>query len=154
MGLKGVPRLEQPAGEREAGLAEGLLLGQPLGVAVPVSLEMGPACLTALAVEMVIGPPAVRAHDPGEAADQLIEPVAVAVLCDPEDRRLGRGRGPQRAPLARRAPAGLIDVQRRRFQHRGEQRLVWLGQDLRRALADLIDRPGRHADPEQVTGKL
>jgi len=46
--VEGAPCLEQPAGEREAGFAEGLLLGQPLGVATKISLQMLPACLTAL----------------------------------------------------------------------------------------------------------
>src|SRR5215210_5011623 len=85
---------------------------------------MLPAGLAAVGVEMVIGPPAVRADDPPVAADQLAEAVAVAVLGDPEDRRFGRGRGPQRAPLARGGPAGLVDVERRRVQDRGDQRLV------------------------------
>ena len=56
-----------------------------------VALEVLPAGLAAVGVDVVIGPPAVRAEDPFVVlADQLLEAVAVAVLGDPEDRRLWR----------------------------------------------------------------
>src|SRR6266508_3304923 len=111
--FEGLPDLEQAPGQRQAGLAEAPLLAEPFGVAAKVSDEVLPADLAALWVEVVVGPPAVGADDPAVATDQLVEPVAVAVFGDPEDRRLGGRRRPQRALLAPGAPAGLIDVDRR-----------------------------------------
>jgi hypothetical protein len=43
--------------------------------------------------------------------------LAVAVLGDLQERRLRGGRGPQRAGIAARAPAGLIDMHRALIQH-------------------------------------
>src|SRR5438128_1034067 len=89
---------------------------------------------------MVVGPPAIRADDPLEVgADQLFEAVAVAVGGDPEDRRLRRGRRPQRALLAPGAPAGLIDIERRGAEHGVEQPLVRALEHGRGALTDRID---------------
>jgi len=45
-------------------------------------------------------------------AEQFDQPVAVAVLDDPEDRCPGGRGGPHRAILAGQKPAGLIDVDR------------------------------------------
>ena len=62
--------------------------------------------------------PAVRDHDPGvPGADQSVEPLAVAVLGDLQERRLWGGRGPQSAALTAGPPAGLIDVHRALIQH-------------------------------------
>ena len=106
------------AGELEALLAEGLLLAQPVGVAAEVALEMRPAHLAAGRVEMAVAVPAIRDHDPGVAgADQRVELLAVAVLGDLQERRVGGGRGPQRAALTAGAPAGLIDMHRAPDQH-------------------------------------
>ena len=62
--LVGPPRSEHPAGELEAWLAEGLLLGQPIGVATEVALQMRPAHLTLVGIEMAIAVPAIRDQDP------------------------------------------------------------------------------------------
>ena len=52
-------------GERDALLAEGLLLAEAVGVATEVTLEMRPAHLAAGGVEMAVAVPALRDHDPG-----------------------------------------------------------------------------------------
>jgi hypothetical protein len=49
--LIGPPAGEHTAGELQALLAEGLLLGQPVGVAAEVALEMGPAHLALVGIE-------------------------------------------------------------------------------------------------------
>ena len=109
-----VPGVEQAAGELEAVLAEPLLGGEPFGVEAEVSLEVAPAGLAAFGIDVVVGPPAVGAADAGEPlAEELLEPVAVPILGDPEDRRLRRGRGPERAVGPGGDPAGLVDVDRR-----------------------------------------
>jgi len=57
---------------------------------------------------MAVAVSAARDHDPRVArADQRVELRAVAVLGDLEERRLGGGRGPQRATLTAGAPARL-----------------------------------------------
>jgi hypothetical protein len=67
-------RLPQPPGERQAGIAEPPLLGQVLGAAAKVAQQVLPADLAAFGVEVVVGPPAVRAGDPVEViAEQLIQ---------------------------------------------------------------------------------
>jgi hypothetical protein len=88
--VEAVPGVEQLVCELEALLAEELLGGEPFGVEAEISLEVTPAGLAALGVEEVVGPPAVGAADAVElGAEQLLEPVAVTVLGDPEDRRVG-----------------------------------------------------------------
>ena len=59
-----IPGCEQPLGEGEAGLAEGLLGGEPLAVGGEVADEVGPAELPLFGVEVVVGPPAIR-HSSG-----------------------------------------------------------------------------------------
>ena len=116
--LVGAPGGEHAAGELEAVLAEGLLLAQAVGVAAEVALQVRPAHLALVGVEMAVAVPAVGDHDPGIAgADQRVELLAVAVLGDLQERRLRGGRGPQRAALAAGAPAGLIDMHRVLVQH-------------------------------------
>ena len=108
-----VPGVEEVACELEALLTEMLLGGEPFGVEAEVSLEVTPAGLAAFGVEEVVGPPAVGAADAVElGAEQFLEPVAVTILGDPEDRRLGGGRGPERAVVPGGDPAGLVDVDR------------------------------------------
>jgi len=54
-------------------LAEGLLLGQPVGVAAKVALQMRPAHLPPVGIEMAVAVPAVRDHDPVIGADECVE---------------------------------------------------------------------------------
>jgi hypothetical protein len=69
-----LPGIEQPPGERQAGLAEPPLLGQALGVAAKVAQQVLPADLAAFGVEVVVGPLAIRAGDPVEViAEQLLQ---------------------------------------------------------------------------------
>src|SRR3954451_19745450 len=100
------PGCPHPAGEFQALFAEGLLLGQPVGVAAEVALQMRPAHLALVWIEMAVAVPAVRDHDPGISADERVELLAVAVLGDLQEHRVGGGRGPQRAPLTAGPPAG------------------------------------------------
>ena len=62
--LVGAPGGEHAAGELEAVLAEGLLLGEPFGVAAEVALQVRPAHLALVGVEMAVAVPAVGDHDP------------------------------------------------------------------------------------------
>ena len=152
---KGVPSTKQPPGQLKPGHSEGLLLGEPFGVAGEVSPQVLPARLATGRVEVVISPPAIRADDPlVVGADQLGQAVAVAVLRDPEDSRGGRRRSPQRPPLPGGAPAGLIDVQGRRAQSRGHKPLVRVLERRRGALADRVGCPHRHLKAKQIPGKL
>ncbi len=116
--LVGAPGGEHLLGERDTLLAEGLLLAQAVGVATEVTLEMRPAHLALVGVEMAVACPATRDDDPRIlGADQRVELVAVAVLGDHEEGGIGRGRGPQSASLPAGAPAGLIDMHRVLVQH-------------------------------------
>ena len=127
--LVGAPGGEHSAGELEALFAEGLLLGETVGVAAKVPLEVRPAHLALVGVEMAVAVPAVRDHDPGVAgADQRVELLAVAVLGDLQERGLRGGRGPQRPALAAGPPAGLIDMHRALVQHPVLQLAMWAGQ--------------------------
>jgi hypothetical protein len=82
-----IPGLKQPAADLKPALAEALLLGEPLRVAAEVAQQVRPADLAAGGVEPVVGPPAVRADDPGEAlADQLGQLALVAIGRDVERR--------------------------------------------------------------------
>jgi hypothetical protein len=122
---KGAPDREQPVGERKALLTEYFLQRESLGVTAKVAIDVLPADLTAVGVKVVLGPPAIRAGDPFEVlADQLFQTVAMAVLSDPEDRRLGRRRSPQRAALPSGVPAGLLQIHRGRGEHRLHKLLV------------------------------
>jgi hypothetical protein len=56
-----VPGLEQAAGDREAGLAERLLGGEPLAVGGEVPNQVRPTDLAPFRLEVVVRPPAIRA---------------------------------------------------------------------------------------------
>src|SRR6266516_5511498 len=153
--VEAVPGLEETARACEPLLAEGLLGGVSFRVTTEISLEMTPARLAAGGVDVVVGPPAVGAADAGElVAEQFLEAVAVAVLGDAEDRRLGGGRGPEGAAFAGGRPAGLVDVDRRRLKDRGAQCFVRLCERVCSAPADRVDRPDRQPDPEQLPREL
>ena len=92
--LVGAPRREHAAGELQAAFAEGLLLGESVGVAAEVALQVRPAHLPLMGVEMAEAVPAVRDHDPRIRTDERVELLAVAVLGDLQERRLRGGRGP------------------------------------------------------------
>jgi hypothetical protein len=112
---------------------------------------VGPTDLAPRRVELVVGPPAVRADDPGEAlADQLGQ-LALVAIGDDVERRVAIGeRAPQRAPLARLAPAGLIDADDRRVLDLGAQLGVWGGERGAGALAERVDRADRDRAAEQL----
>src|SRR5450756_498409 len=109
-----LPGGEQPFGDLKAGHAEVLLGAEALAVGGEVAHQMRPTELPPLGVEIVVGPPAVRAGDAGEVlAEQHLSLAAVAIGGDAEDRRAEGERTPERAPLPGDAPAGLVDVDRR-----------------------------------------
>lgn len=86
--LVGAPGGEHAAGQLEALLAEGLLVGQALlAVAGEVALEVAPADLAALGVQVLIAGPAIRDHDSRVVAGQRLELLAVAVLGNLKQRR-------------------------------------------------------------------
>jgi hypothetical protein len=124
-------------------------------VAAKVALDVRPAHLPALGIEVAEAVPAVRDHDPRVAgADQLVELLAVAVLGDLQEHRIRGGRGPQRAAVTARAPAGLIDVHRALVEHPVVQVQIRASQRLGCALADRVRGPGRERHPEQITRQL
>src|SRR5450756_91741 len=95
-----VPGGEQPLRDLEAGRAELLLGGEALAVGGEVAHEVGPTELAPLGVEIVVGPPAVRAGDAGEVlAEQRLGLAAVTTLGDAEERLLPAEHAPERAPL-------------------------------------------------------
>jgi len=101
------PGCEQPCGDLEAGGAELLLGAEALAVGGEVADQVRPAELTSLGVEVVVGPPAVRAGDAGELlAEQRLSLALVATLGDAEDGGAARERPPERALAAAQAPAG------------------------------------------------
>jgi hypothetical protein len=76
-----------------------------------------PAHLAPVRIQVLKATPAIRDHDPGIGADERVELLAVAVLGDLQERRLGGDRGPQRPALTTGPPARLIDVHRALVQH-------------------------------------
>ena len=108
-------------------------------MAAEIALEVRPAHLALVGVEMAVAVPAVGDHDPWVGADQRVELLAVAVLGDLEERRVQGGRGPQRAALTAGAPAGLIDMHRALVKHPVLQLQVRAGERLGGALADRVD---------------
>ena len=129
--LVGAPGPEHAVGELEALLAEDLLLGESFRVAAKVALDVRPAHLAPVGIQVLIAEPAVRDDDPRIGADQRVELLAVAVLGDLEQRRARGGQGPQRPPVTRGPPAGLIDVHRVLVKHPVMQLGVRAGQRVR-----------------------
>src|SRR5665648_168261 len=106
-----LPGGEQSPRDLQARGAELLLGTESLAVGGEVAHQVRPAELASLGVEVVVGPPAVRAGDAGELlAEQRLGLAAVATLGDPEDRGAEGERPPKRALAAAQAPAGLIHV--------------------------------------------
>ena len=60
----GAPGLEYAAGELESLLTEDLLLGQPFGVAAKVPLEVRPAHLAPVGIQVLVAVPAIGDDDP------------------------------------------------------------------------------------------
>ena len=142
-------------GDQEAAVAELFLFGHAFAVGGEVSEQVGPAELALGGVEVVVAAPAVRADDPGEAlAEQRPGLEGVAAGRDPEDRGPA-GEGAPECPVAAGGlPAGLVDVDDRgRLDPLLELR-VGAGERLPGALDDLVDRPGRELDAEQLPGEL
>src|SRR5438445_9444603 len=81
-----------------------------LGVEAKVAQEVRPADLAAGGVEVVIGPPTIRADDRLGFAEQCLGLLAVTGGCDPEHGRLLREGAPESALFTRLFPAGLIDA--------------------------------------------
>src|SRR5450756_384529 len=149
------PGPEQPPRDLKAGRAELLLGAEPLAVGGEVAHQVGPAELAPLRVEIVVGPPAVRAGDAGEVlAEQRLGLAAVATLGDAEDRGAAGERAPERALAAAQAPAGLVDVERRRGAHVAEQVLVGLLQGGARAADDGLDGTARERGAEELAQEL
>src|SRR5665647_3406918 len=99
------PGCEQPCGDPKAGGAELLLGAEALAVGGEVADQVRPAELTSLHIEVVVGPPAVRAGDAGDLlAEQRLSLALVATLGDAEDGGAARERPPE-ACACRRAGA-------------------------------------------------
>ena len=120
-----------------------------------VADEMSPAELSPFGIEVVVGPPAIGAGDAGELlAEQRLGLAAVAVGGDPQQRH-PRGEGaPERAFAAAQAPAGLIDVERRRAADLLGKRSVGLRQRRAGLPHDGVDRAGRDLGAEQLAQQL
>jgi len=115
VGLELLPGAEEALRDLEPGLAELVLCGQALRVSGEVADEMCPTELASLGLEVVVGPPAIGAGDAPEAlAQEHLGLALVAVGGDPEERRPGGERAPERALAAAQAPAGLVDIDDRR----------------------------------------
>ena len=115
-----VPGGEEASGDLHAGLPELLLGTEALAVGGKVARQVSPAELPSLRLEVVVGPPAIRAGDAGKLlAQQCLDLALVTIGCDAKDRRAGGERAPEGTLAAAGAPAGLIDV-----KHRGAASLV------------------------------
>src|SRR5665648_362454 len=111
--------------------------------------------LASLRVEVVVGPPAVRAGHAGELlAEQRLRLAAVAIGSDAKDRGAKGERPPERALAAAQAPAGLVDVERRGGAHVPEQVLVGFVEGPGHALHDGVDRAAREFGAEELPQKL
>src|SRR5450756_2321623 len=128
---------------------------EALAVGGEVADQVRPAELTSLGVEVVVGPPAVRAGDAGELlAEQRLSLALVATLGDAEDGGAARERPPERALAAAQAPAGLVDVDGRRGAHVAEQVFVGLLQSGARAADDGLDGTARELGAEELAKEL
>jgi hypothetical protein len=78
----------------------------------------------------------------------------VAARRDPEEGRLRAQCAPERAPLAARAPAGLVDVEGGGGADLGCKLGVGLLGCLARALHDRVDRAGRESGTKELTHEL
>src|SRR5450830_1980823 len=106
-------------------------------------------------IEVVVGPPAVRAGDAGEVlAEQRLSLAAVATLGDAEDRGAAGELPPERAPAAAQAPAGLVNVDGRGGADVAEEVLVGLVEGQGHALQDRRDRACGEARSEELAQKL
>ncbi len=117
--------------------------------------QVCPAELALLGVEVVVGAPAIRAGDAGEIlAEQRPDLTLVTAGGDPEQRcPLGQS-APERAPLARRPPAGLVDVDDRGRADLLRKPSLRLCERLAHMLHDRVERPGRKLDSEQLAHQL
>src|SRR5665648_312721 len=98
-----LPGGEQSPRDLQARGAELLLGAESLAVGGEVAHQVRPAELASFHIEVVVGPPAVRAGDAGELlAEQRLGLAAVATLGDPEDRGAEGERPPKRALAAAR----------------------------------------------------
>src|SRR5215211_2477690 len=155
VGREGFPRAEQLAADLQARLAEALLIAESLGVAAEVAQQVRPADLAAGRVELVVGPPAIRGDDPGEArADQLGQLALVAIGGDVEGGEAVGERGPQGAALPGAPPAGLIDADHGGVLDRLAQLGIGVGESAAGALADRVHRADRDSAPEQLPAEL
>ena len=143
-----LPGGEQLLGDLQAGQTELLLRSEPLAMRREIAHQVSPAELSPFGVEVVVGPPAIRAGDAGELlAQQRLGLALVAVGGDAKERRT-RGEGaPERALAAAQAPAGLIDVERRGGADVAEQVLVGLLKRRGRPPHDRVDRAGGERAP-------
>src|SRR5450759_3305556 len=111
--------------------------------------------LAPFGVEVIVGPPAVRAGDPRELlAEQRLGLAAVAPLGAAEDGGAAGERSPERALAAAQAPAGLVDVERRGGAHVAEQVFVGLLQSGARAADDGLDGTARELGAEELAQEL
>src|SRR5450830_808364 len=116
---------------------------------------MRPTELPPFRIEVVVGPPAVRAGDAGELlAEQRLRFAAVAIGSDAKDRGAKGERPPERAPAAAQAPAGLVNVDGRGGADVAEEVLVGPLEGQGHALQDRRDRACGEARSEELAQKL
>src|SRR5665648_979783 len=150
-----LPGGEQSPRDLQARGAELLLGTESLAVGGEVAHQVRPAEQASFHIEVVVGPPAVRAGDAGELlAEQRLGLAAVATLGDPEDRGAEGERPPKRALAAAQAPAGLIHVDDRGAADLLCKVSVGLCERLARVLHDGVDRAARERGAEQLAKKL
>ena len=155
VGGEGIPGREQLPADLKPRLAEAALLGQAFGVAAEVAQQVRPADLAPGRVQGVIGPPAIRGDDPGEAlSDQLRQLALVAIGGDVEGGVAVGDGAPEGALLPGVAPAGLIDAEDRGVLDRLAQLRVGLSQGAGGTLADRVDRADRDLGSRTAPAEL
>ena len=133
-------------------------LGGPpaaVGERLEISQEMRPARLTLRGVDPAIAAVAIADEDALEVlAEQQLGDTRGAAVGQVVDGDLIRAGQPRPAPPAGPAPAGFVGVHDRLLTHRAGQLVIRVGERVAGALADRLDRGGRHRTCEVVDDEL
>ncbi len=103
---------------------------------------------------MVVGPPAIRGHDPLVARKEPFGVLLVPAGGDGKDGVAVGEHAPQRALAAFQSPARLVHVQALTSAHTPEEILIWFLQRVRGAGQDRLDRASANTRAEELFAEL